>query len=820
MRTRHTSAFRSALFTGSALGSLLFTSAALAQTAPNAGDDATNFDEIIVTAQRVEQNLQDVPVSIVALPGDALDNRGIDSFEQIQFVAPGVGFQAGVNARQSATYIRGIGTSLFNSGIEGSVAIVVDGVVLGREGAGLLDFYDMERVEVLRGPQGTLFGKNASAGVLSFITRNPTDELTGSVRLAYGSDNEVNLGAVISGPMAEGVRGRLTGFYNTRDGYIDNVFPGAPQDELNDREDFGLRGKIEFDEGPGLFRLTADYSKRDDNGGALTTRSFSTQNGGGPGTGLLGSGVPLIPLTLSGFGIVPGADNFQIASDQSFFAEAEVYGISLEYTRPFGDLDFTSLSAWRGWESRDNNDADLVPIPILSENSGDLSQRQFSQEFRLAGGSDRLQYVAGAFGFYQDIEDNQVQVGTFGTTSLAQALAPVVMLPPEVVLTNVILGLPFGVPPLPLGSEAGSITTIESDEVNLALFGQADYAVTDQLSVIAGARLVYSEVEGTNDIQIAPGAFAPSFLSTAATPVPLEASAEDTALVWRLGAQYDFNSDVNVFGTVTRGFKSSGLVNGVGVQESAPGSGRFPTVDPEIPLQFEAGIRSTLADGTVRANLTAFHTTIDDYQAQTLVPNDTGINLFLVANAGEVRTQGVEADLSWAPNRNFSASVAAAYTDATFQDFPQAPCFTLQPVGPGQCIDGNGDGVGDFQNLKGVELGNSPDFILNATARYEFDDLGGYRPFGQIGIQTRSDDTSGNGNETATTIDGYTLVDAQIGTFFDDDRASITLFVRNLFDENFATSIFGAPFDDGGFAQFISYEAQRSWGARLTYDFE
>ncbi|MEL6921896.1 MAG: TonB-dependent receptor plug domain-containing protein, partial [Pseudomonadota bacterium] len=171
---------------------------------------------VTVTAQKVEENIQDVPISITAVSGAALEARQIDGFDQLQYVAPGISFNAGINARQSATTIRGIGTGLFNIGIEASTAIAIDGVVMGREGAGIFDFADVERIEVLRGPQGTLFGKNASAGVVSVVTRGPTDEFEANFSAGYGSFNEVNLNGAVSGPIADGITGRISAYSNTR----------------------------------------------------------------------------------------------------------------------------------------------------------------------------------------------------------------------------------------------------------------------------------------------------------------------------------------------------------------------------------------------------------------------------------------------------------------------------------------------------------------------------------------------------------------------------------------------------------------------------
>ncbi|MGB3626307.1 MAG: TonB-dependent receptor plug domain-containing protein, partial [Henriciella sp.] len=180
------------------------------ESGPDDGD--RRLGTVTVTAQKVEQNLQDVPISITAIGGDDLAARQIDGFDQLQYVAPGITFNNGVNARQSASSIRGIGTGLFNIGIEASVAVAVDGVILGREGAGIFDLADVERVEVLRGPQGTLFGKNASAGVISIVTKNPTDEFEANVSGSYGSFNEINLNGAISGPIADGVTARLSAY--------------------------------------------------------------------------------------------------------------------------------------------------------------------------------------------------------------------------------------------------------------------------------------------------------------------------------------------------------------------------------------------------------------------------------------------------------------------------------------------------------------------------------------------------------------------------------------------------------------------------------
>ncbi|ABI75744.1 TonB-dependent receptor [Hyphomonas neptunium ATCC 15444] len=742
-------------------------------------DDNRRLGTITVTAQRVEQNIQQVPISVTAIGGDALEARQIDGFDQLQYVAPGVTFNSGVNARQSATTIRGIGTGLFNIGIEGSVAIAVDGVIMGREGAGIFDFADVERVEVLRGPQGTLFGKNASAGVISVVTKKPTEGFTAEMNLGYGSYDEVNAYGAISGPIVDGVTARLSAYSNTRDGYIKNVNPNSPQGRVNERNEQGVRGKVNFAlSDTSDLLLSADYVTRDQAAGALTYRQASA---GGPGTGLLGFGVPAIRNQSAALGIVPGPDNLSIGSEVPFSSEMDAWGLSAEYSRSLGNFEFVSLTSHREWNSVDNNDSDLTPLPILEINSGDLGQNQFSQEFRLVSPRDKaFTYTLGAYYFTQDIDQNNIQAGTAGLNLLGA---------------------------LPAGARVGTRLESEFSETNYAVFGQGEYAVTDKLSLIGGLRVLNSEVEGSQEKFAAAGAVAP-FAGQVVSNGVQSASDEDTALVWRLGAQYFVNDDTNLFATVTRGYKSAGIVQGLTIN---PVSGTtLPTVEAEIPTQFEAGIRRSSVDRRLVTNFTGFYGQIEDFQAQTLVPGPSGTSIFTVANAGKAETYGFESEITALPTENLTLSAAIAYTNATFDEFTGAPCYQLQTPAQG-C-----SGTPASQDLSGKRLPNSPEWVVNALARYDFDLTAQNAAFVQLGAQYRSDTMSGLANDPNTVIDAYTLLDMQVGVNFWDDRATFTVFGRNLTDENFAEAIVAMPFDTGGYAQFVTLEAQRTWGAKLS----
>lgn len=745
------------------------------------------IEEVVVTAQRVEQSIQDVPISVAAISGAALDVRQIDAFDQLQYVVPGLTFSAGVNARQSASTIRGIGTSLFNIGVEGSVAIAVDGVILGREGAGLFDLTDIERVEVLRGPQGTLFGKNASAGVISITTRAPTDTPTANINVSYGTKNEVNLSGAVSGPLADHVRGRVSGYRNTRDGYITNVNPDAPQSRVNERDEWGVRGRLDVDATDNLeLRIGADYARRDQASGALTLRSASA---GGPGTGLLGFGVPLIGPQSVAAGVTPGPGNRDIASQGAFESDMESYGALFEANLDLGEFTLVSLSSYRRWQSVDNNDAALIPLPLLAVNSGDLDQQQYSQELRLVSPRDqRLTYTLGAYYFKQDMEQFNTQSGTAGLDLLGA-------LPPGVLL----------------GTDLDSTF----DETNYALFGQGEYRLTDQLQLIAGLRLVRSELDASLFRSVTPGSVGP-YAGQNVTAAPLSASNNDTDVVWRLGAQYYVHDDLNLFATVTRGYKAAGIVSGLTINATEPGGTTLPAVDPEKPTQYEIGLRSRAWDGRLTTNLTGFYSIIDDFQAQALVTGPDGTSVFSVTNAGKARTWGFEGEVTVLPTSQLTLSTALAYTRARFKSFEGAPCYALQPVGDDACVDTTGNGVGEFQDLSGGRLAQSPDWVVNALARYDVPMAGGHDLFGQVGLSYRSSTLGSNTNDPNTRMSGYALVDAQVGVDFWDGRGTFTVFGRNLLNKDFVEAIVGQSFDTGGYAQFMTFESQRSFGARIS----
>ena len=230
----------------------------------------------------------------------------------------------------------------------------------------------------------------------------------------------------------------------------------------------------------------------------------------------------------------------------------------------------------------------------------------------------------------------------------------------------------------------------------------------------------------------------------------------------------------------------------------------------------EAGVRATSFDGRLVTNFTAFRSEIEDFQAQALVPGPSGLPIFSVTNAGTVETYGLEGEITALPMDGLTLSSAFAYTHATFDKFPEAPCYALQPVGPNGCIDANNDGKGDYQDLAGKPLANAPEWVVNGLARYDFtltQDLDAYI---QMGVQYRSDAISGNTNDPRTKLDSYTLVDAQMGVKMWDGKGEVSVFGRNLTNAEFVQAIVGQSFDTGGYAQFPTFESEQSYGVKLS----
>lgn len=611
-----------------------------AQTArpPSAPDEATQLDEVIVTAQKRPENLRDVPLAITAITGETLEQANVNGVTDIRRLATSLQYAENSSVRGTSLQVRGVGTQTFSNGLEQSVGVVVDGVAMARNGMGDGDLQDIDHVEVLRGPQGMLFGKNASAGLVSIVSRRPTDELTAEGAVSYGTYGELRAGAVLNMPLGEQSAVRVAGFSNRRDGLVTNRFDGG---RLNDREESGLKAKFLWrsDDDRLEAYLIADIAVRDAACCVATVRDVV------PGS--------ILAASLAAEGITPGPRNLDVNLDAGAFSRATNAGVSAEFTWRLGEHHVTSLTAWRKWELRENVDSDATPLQALSINFGRSDLDQVTQELRLASPErQRLEYVLGLYYFHSDLRGNNGQQGSLSLASAAPVLSRFF------VATN--------------------------HSKSVAGFGQATWRATETLRLIAGARYTHDDVSMDYVRSFIPGT------TPISPPLALNPSTSADNLSWRLGLQYDVSPGVMAYGTVSRGYKGPGFnaLQGATVQANTP-------VLPEIPTSYELGLKSSLLAGRLTLDLGLFDTRFKDFQGQYQDPTVPPLGAFVVGNAGELRTRGAELEFAARPTPEFTLSGGASYIDAVFSDFERAACWGT-PVTQRGCVGGvfNADGAG------------------------------------------------------------------------------------------------------------------------------
>ncbi|AWW74430.1 hypothetical protein CD351_08325 [Erythrobacter sp. KY5] len=772
-------------------------------------DEALPDSVIVVTAQKRTERLQDVPASIAVVDGDTLADLNLTEATDLQFLAPGLGLGDSNTPRGAGFRVRGVGTAIFADGIEQSVGTVVDGVPLARAGQGLADLVDIERIEVLRGPQGMLFGRNASAGLINIVTKRPSLDAVGiEGRASYGSDDDIQLAASLTAPLARDIAGiRITGFFNQRDGFVTNLANG---EDLNAREEYGLRGSLLVEPSSDLeIILRADWSKRDNRANIWTIRSL---NDASP---LLSTPVPgVVPSTITpAVQAEVGPESRVVEIGGDIFNRVEGWGVSGEINYFLGDYTVTSLTAYRDWQQADNNDADQSLFNILDLNTGTNDLYQFSQELRLTSPEDQIvSFVAGLFYYESSNTNNTVQRGKF---------VPVVAQLNSIGVT-VPLGGPINVAPDQL---AGRNVNSEVDVRDFAVFGQASLNLSEQFQIIFGGRYTNTEVSAVYDRTPAAGTD-PLFnlaLGAGAAPLAYDLETDDEDLSYRFGLEYAPNPDLNFYATYARGYKGPGfdtqvdftIVPGLTPLESA-------LVNPEIPTSYEAGVKAVFADGAVNVNLAVFRTEFEDFQAQVFeTPPGAALGSFRVRNAGELSTTGFELEATARPVPDFVVGFGLAYADTKFEEFEGAACARIAQAStaPGNPCAG---GAPSF-DASGLNAPNAPELTLSLNSRYDHDFSDAVGGFLQVNALLRSDNMFAivpEGVANPYVQDGYVVVNAVAGLSFADDRIGVNVFAKNLFDTNYVTNIFDLPFGGpGDLGQFVTRDAERLVGVQVNFDF-
>lgn len=764
------------------------TEVAQASTASSAVAASRNIDEIVVTARRREEKLQEVPIPVSVVDGDLLADTGSFNVNRLKELVPTVQFYS-TNPRNSAINIRGLGApfGLTNDGIEQGVGLYIDGVYFARPAAATLDFIDVSQIEILRGPQGTLYGKNTTAGAVNVTTKKPSFTPGSDVELTYGNLGFIQAKTSITGPITDKIAARLSFAGTQRDGVIYNV---ATEDDVNDLNNIGVRGQLLYNVNENVdVTLAADLTRQRPEGytqvvaGVAPTRRAANRQ-----YAQIAADLNYTPPSFNAFDRLTDIDS----PSRSY---QDLGGVSLTANWNTGIGTLTSISAWRYWDWDPSNDRDFIGLPITTKSAATSAQRQLSQEIRLAGDiRDNLNYVVGVYGFRQTIDSDPVQTQEQGSAAARFLLAP-----SEDAQTP---GLLDGY---------GQRSFIESSTESAAIFGQLEWSVTDKLRVLPGLRYNYDkkDVDYRNEIYGGLQTDDPDLIRlqrSILAPQAYQADVDDTNLSGQITLAYQLNDSVNTYATYAKSFKSVGL-NTAGVPNNAAGqpATEAATVDPEDVQHFEVGIKTQPLPG-VTANFAVFNTEIKDFQAQ-VVNASVGVLRGYLANADKVRVRGVEFDGNARINEYFSLYAAGAYTDGEYVSFKDAPP-PLELTGGPQVVDISGERLPGISKWAG-SVGGEFKFngkLLGREGQY----------FSALDVSSRSDFSSSATPSEFLDVPGYTLYNARLG-FRGDDSWDAFFWVRNLTDKDYYELLSAAP---GGSGLFVGQPGDpRTFGITLRASF-
>ncbi len=823
---------RSLLLAGVASASI-FASSVHAEEAPAPAADAAvpaadaaeqpsnpRGDVIIVTARRRAETAQEVPLAISVIRGDSIEATGNFNVVKLQQLAPTLQVYT-TNPRNTSVNIRGLGVpfGLTSDGFEQGVGIYVDDVYNSRVAAATFDFLDVSQVEVLRGPQGTLYGKNTTAGAINITTNQPTFDFEGRAELSVGNLNYRQAKAAISGPLSDTVAARLAVAATSRRGTLYNV---TSQRWINEQDNLGLRGQLLFQPNDDFsITLSGDHSKQDPECcGTTFVRVGRTQR-------------PLNrqydALAAAQGYVVPSRNPYDRLSDldSNLNAGNKIGGVSARVKWDVGPGTLTSVTAWRFWDWKPENDRDFTGLPIVSKSQNPSQQDQYSQEFRYNYESQKIDFVVGLFGFKQRID-------TQGTEQQGAAAAKWSLAPSADPLN------PANNPATLAGLTASNTQWLKSESA--ALFGQLSWKVTDALTIQPGLRLNYDKKSGFYQRVVTNAQGQAISCTTPAAPGTIAGTSQQCGVyqpqvsapsdsAWNF--TYDFNvnykiaRDILAYATYAKSFKTLGInQNGLPLNLDNTVNYDAATVKPESVQHFEVGLKTQLWDRRATFNISAFRTTIKDFQA-TVNGGQFGTVRGYLANAEKVRSQGIEADFKVVASDRFTAYANAAYTDAKYKKFTNAPCPPELSGGPSQAANATPDysqpGVPGAASprqcdISGQDLPGVSKWAFSYGAEYNIP-VTLLAKEGQVYLGVdgnyRSHWNSNASPSRYTDVKGYALTNFRAG--FRGEGFDVFGWVRNAFDVNYIENLQVAPGNTGLIAGQVG--DPRTWGGTLKLSF-
>lgn len=746
-------------------------------------------DTIITVSRRRREILQDVPVPVTVVTGSQIDAAGAFNVNRLKEMIPSVQLYSS-NPRNTALNIRGQGTTfgLTNDGIEPGVGFYVDGVYYARPAATTLDFIDVERVEVLRGPQGTLFGKNTTAGAFVITSRKPTFKPGGNFELSYGNYGYIQAKASVTGRIVKNVAGRLSFSGTQRNGTIENI---RTNEKVNDMNNLGVRGQVLFTPSDKIdITLAGDYSSQRPNGYAQVVAGV----------------VKTLRPDYRQFDAIIKDLNYTLPSNNAFDriidhntpwrSNNDLGGTSLNMDFKFGPGTLTSTTAWRYWKWGPSNDRDFTGLSSLEYSQAPSVHKQWSQEVRYAGNiNSKLSGVVGVFAIGQDLKTDPYHTEESGADQWRFAQNST--------------SDKWSTPGLLDGYGIHTVSALET--FSGAAFAQLDWEVATNLHVLGGIRYNYDKKDVDYDRKTYGGLETndPALIAikkSVYTDQQFDTNTNNTNFSYLATVAYKVSKQVNTYLTYSTAYKSVGLNLGGLPTDAGRVMTELAIVKPEHVQHWEAGVKTTPLAGTT-LNITAYTTNIENYQ--TLVQTaEQGVNRGYLSNAEKVRIRGIEFDGNSRINKNFSAFGAVAYTEGIYVSFKNAPVPLEETGAPSAFKDISG---GDLPGISkwAISLGgeySTPAPFLGKAGNF----------FIAVDGLYRSGFSSSPSPSKYINVPSYMIANARLG-FRVNNGLSAFVWGRNILDKDYYEQLLVASGNAGQYAGVLG--DPRTYGITLRYGF-
>jgi iron complex outermembrane receptor protein len=742
--------------------------------------------EVVVSSRRRIEKVQDVPIAVSVITGKQAEQTGAFNVNRIKELVPSVQLYSS-NPRNTGINIRSLGSpfGLTNDGIDPGVGFYVDGVYYARPAATTLDFIDVERIEVLRGPQGSLFGKNTTSGAFNITSRKPSFTSGADFEISYGNYAYLQAKASVTGALSKKIAGRISFSGTQRDGVIDNIVTGKPTNTLNNQ---GIRGQLLYTPSENTnITLAGDITTQHNDGYAQVVAGVA----------------PTQRAAYRQFNAIIADLNYQLPSlnaydrkidhDTPWRSNQDLGGASLNIDTKIGEGTLTSTTAWRFWTWDPSNDRDFTGLQVLAKSQNPSRQTQFTQEIRYAGQiTSKISGVAGVFFIDQTSKTKGTEESGNAQWRFAQSSTSLLWKTP---------GLFEGY---------GIKTNASIHSTSAAVFGQLDWAITDRLHVLPGLRYNYDRKDADYDRKTYGGLQTsnPALIKLQQSVYSNQAFTSDTDntdFSGNLTVSYKATDKINAYATYAKSYKPVG-VNVAGLPSDATGQPilTLAVIKPEDVNHYEIGAKTSPLKNSI-LNLTYFNTEIKDFQTNVQAA-ELGVNRGYLANADKVRVRGAELDASFIVNKHFAINGAATYTDGKYVKFTNAP-LPLEETGAALSFkDVSGTdlpGVSRWAGTLGGEYTRDAKFFSN-TGKF----------FVALDSYARSEFSSSPSASKYLIVDGYAIFNGRLG-FRASEGLSVHIWGRNLLNKDYYEQLLPAGGNSGQYAGVVG--DQRTYGITLKY---